>query len=88
MIAYRIEDMTCGGCVRAIRAAVARVAPSATVRADVEARLVSVDGSDDAAGIEAAIRAAGFAPAAIAAPQTPVPTGGRGCGAGACRCAG
>jgi copper chaperone len=65
MIAYRIEDMHCGGCVRAIGAAVSRVSPTATLQADVEARLLRVDAGDDAAGIEAAIRAAGFDPVRI-----------------------
>ena len=57
MITYRIEDMTCGGCVRAIRAAVARVAPAAAVHADVGTRGVSVEGALDAAAVDAAIAA-------------------------------
>jgi copper chaperone len=89
MLAYRIEDMTCGGCVRAIRAAVARVAPTATVEADVAARRVHIDGSDDAAGIRAAIAAAGFdvVPLEPAAAGTSAARGG-GCGSGGCRCSG
>ena len=88
MIAYRIEDMTCGGCVRAIRAAVARVTPSATVQADVAGRLVRIDGSDDAPGIEAAIRAAGFDPVSVEPVAAGEPATGAGCGAGRCRCGG
>jgi copper chaperone len=88
MLAYRIEDMTCGGCVRAIRAAVARVAPTATVHADVEARSVRIEGADDASGIGAAIAAAGFGavPLEPAAAEAPAARGG--CGGGGCRCSG
>ena len=92
MLAYRIEDMTCGGCVRAIRAAVARVAPTATLEADVAARRVQIEGSDvsdKAAGVRAAIAAAGFdvAPLEPAAAGTAAARGG-GCGSGGCRCGG
>ncbi|MCZ8098813.1 MAG: hypothetical protein O9972_12930 [Burkholderiales bacterium] len=78
--AYRIEDRACGGCVRAIRAAVARVAPMADMETDVAARRVHVEGSDlrdKAAGIRAAIAAARSDPRAARA--------GRG---GDVRCAG
>lgn len=85
MIGYRIEDMTCGGCVRAIRAAVARVAPQASVQADVASRSVRIDGSDDVDAIGAAIAEAGFhaSPAEVAlAGPTPRSGGCGGCGCG------
>ncbi len=88
MIAYRIEDMTCGGCVRAIRAAVAKVTPSATVQADVGERLVRIGGIDDATAIEAAIRAAGFDAVAVEPAVAAEPAATGGCGGGGCRCGG
>ncbi len=87
MIAYRIEDMTCGGCVRAIRAAVARVAPAAAVHADVGTRAVSVEGAPDAAAVDAAIAAAGFHAQRVE-PAAAEPIGRGGCGGGGCRCGG
>jgi copper chaperone len=88
MIAYRIDDMTCGGCVRAIRAAVSTVAPGAALTADVEARTVRIEGGGDAARIEAAIVGAGFAPTRIDAPAAPAMATGCGGGGGGCGCAG
>ena len=91
MLAYRIEDMTCGGCVRAIRAAVARVAPQAIVEADVEARRLRIDGADDGAAIGAVLEQAGFHPVAErieAAAPAPAQTSRGGCGGGHCGCAG
>ena len=84
MIAYRIPDMTCGGCVRSIRAAVSTVAPGATVSADVPARRVQVDGAPDPRAVTAAIAAAGFDvqpdPDATALAPNAAPAGGCGCG--------
>ncbi|MEI7447604.1 MAG: cation transporter, partial [Burkholderiales bacterium] len=57
MPSYEIPDMTCGGCVRAIRAAVARVAPSASLEVDLATRRVSVEGEADAAAAAAAVAA-------------------------------
>jgi copper chaperone len=88
MIAYRIEDMTCGGCVRAIRAAVGTVAPGAVLTADVEARTVRIEGASDATRIEAAIAGAGFAPTRIDAPAAPAMAAGCGGSGGGCGCAG
>ena len=60
MITFRVEDMTCGGCVRAIRAAVAALAPEALVAADVASRRVEIEGVVDGTAIERAIAGAGF----------------------------
>lgn len=70
MITFRVEDMTCGGCVRAIRAAVAAVAPGALVTADLASRRVEIEGVVDGAAIERAIAGAGFN--AVRAPEAAV----------------
>jgi copper chaperone len=83
MLAYRIDDMTCGGCVRAIRAAVAKVAPEASVQADVAARRVTIEGADHAsAQVAEAIGAAGFAPVGIDAAGLGAAASASGCGCG------
>lgn len=88
MLAYRIEDMTCGGCVRAIRTAVARVAPAASVEADVATRRVRIDGSEDTAAIGDAIAAAGFDARPLEAVAAGAPAARAGCSPGGCRCSG
>jgi copper chaperone len=88
MIAYRIDDMTCGGCVRAIRAALNAVAPGAALAADLETRTVRIDGEVDPGRIEAAIVDAGFAPVRIEVAPVAATAGGCGGGGGGCRCAG
>jgi len=62
-IAFQVPDMTCGHCVRAITQAVAEAAPGAHVTVDLESHRVTVSGADQADKVEAAIRAAGYAPA-------------------------
>jgi copper chaperone CopZ len=69
MITFRVEDMTCGGCVRAIRAAVAALAPEALVAADVASRRVEIEGVVDGTAIERAIAGAGFN--VVRAPEGP-----------------
>lgn len=90
MLAFDISDMTCGGCVRSIRAAVARVAPTATVQADLATRRITVDGATDATAVAAAIAAAGFAATPLEAVVESAPRGSAGgCGRGGrCGCAG
>ena len=56
---YRIEGMTCEGCVRAITAAIQSQAPDAKVEVDLAAQRVSVDNAGDQPGAKAA-EAAGF----------------------------
>lgn len=63
---FRIQDMTCGGCVRGVERAVRSVDPEATVRADVPAREVEVSSTRPQAEIAAALGSAGF-PAVAAA---------------------
>lgn len=79
MITFRLEDMTCCECVRAIRAAVAAVAPGVLVTADVASRRVEIAGAVDGAAIERA------GPSAKAMPSRQPGTSGR---AGTGRCCG
>ena len=67
MTRFKVSDMTCGGCVKAITAAVKQVAPEATVVADLETRRVDVTGPARAEVLAEALREAGFTPEVIAA---------------------
>lgn len=57
---FHTDDMTCGGCVRAIERAVTALDPAARLSADVEARRVEVASARPRAEIAAAIEGAGF----------------------------
>ncbi len=57
---FHTDDMTCGGCVRAIERAVAAVDPAARLSADLAAHRVEVTTDRPRAQIAAAIEAAGF----------------------------
>lgn len=61
-ITLRVEDMTCGHCVKAITKAVEEAAPGAQVSADTASKIVKVSGAPDAAAVEAAVREAGYTP--------------------------
>jgi copper chaperone len=57
---FHTDDMTCGGCVRAIERAVVAVDPSARLTADVAAHRVEVVTDQPRDRIAAAIEGAGF----------------------------
>ncbi|TCZ61058.1 heavy-metal-associated domain-containing protein [Roseicella aquatilis] len=61
MMVFRVPDMSCGGCVRAVQAALHAAAPGAEVRVDLQRREVSVMGAPDADCLARALRDAGFA---------------------------
>lgn len=61
---FRIDNMTCGGCVRGVTKAIQSIDPQAEVSADVPARFVEVRTDRPAAEIAAALDKAGF-PAAV-----------------------
>ena len=67
MALFHVPDMTCGGCVSAITAAVKRADPAATVLADLTSQDVRVTGSVPDAALLAASEDAGFSPVARAA---------------------
>jgi len=95
MIELSVNDMSCGGCVRAIRAALQAAVPQATLEADVPARRVRIEAPDTERGrITAALRAAGYdalpvAPVAVAATAALGRLGvGGASGSGGCGCSG
>jgi copper chaperone len=57
---FHTDDMTCGGCVRAIEKAVAAVDPAARLTADLAAHRIEVATSRPRSEIAAAIQGAGF----------------------------
>jgi copper chaperone len=59
---FHIDNMTCGGCARAVTAAIRSVDPAATIRADPPARRVDVDTTRSETEIREALAAAGFPP--------------------------
>lgn len=59
MATYRIKGMTCQGCVNAVTKALKQAAPAASVRVDLDAGKVTVDGCD-AATVQQAVDGAGF----------------------------
>ncbi|MCO6416200.1 heavy-metal-associated domain-containing protein [Siccirubricoccus sp. KC 17139] len=60
MVVFSVPNMRCGGCARAVTAALRGVEPGAEVRVDLERREVSVAGGVDAEGLARALREAGF----------------------------
>lgn len=59
---FHVEDMTCGGCARAVTAAVKAIDPEARVEADPPARTVRVESRRPESEIRAALAEAGFPP--------------------------
>jgi copper chaperone len=68
MIAFEVNDMTCGHCVATITRALRSIDPGAQVHADLAARRVDVlPASAQAGELAAAIRQAGYAPVELPA---------------------
>jgi len=64
MIAFEVQDMTCGHCVSAVTKAVKGVDPAAQVRIDLATHRVEIrSDTADAAACSHAITEAGFTPA-------------------------
>lgn len=59
-VEYRVTGMSCGGCARSVRSALARALPAVDVTVDHEQDKVRVVGAHDEAVFRAAIVAAGF----------------------------
>jgi copper chaperone len=59
---FHIDNMTCGGCARAVTAAIRDLDPAATIKADPPARSVDVETACSETELRAALTAAGFAP--------------------------
>jgi copper chaperone len=63
MTTFRVEDMTCGRCARAITQAIASVDAEAKVTVDISGHLVHIDGSRlDTIALASAIEGAGYHP--------------------------
>lgn len=59
---FHVEDMTCGGCARAVTAAVRTVDPAARVVTDPPTRTVEVESARPEPEIRSALAQAGFPP--------------------------
>ena len=64
MALFHVPDMTCGGCVSAITAAVKRADPTATVLANLGTHELRVTATLADSAVQAAIADAGFTPEA------------------------
>ena len=67
MIRFKVADMSCGGCARAVTAALRGVDPQAEISVDLERREVTVASTVGAEGLASALRRAGFEGRALAA---------------------
>ena len=68
MIAFEVQDMSCGHCVGAITKAVKGVDADATVRIDLAAHRVEVDAAEASAEeLSQAIEEAGYTPVPLPA---------------------
>ncbi len=63
MALFHVPDMTCGGCVSAITAALKHADPTATVLANLDSHELRVTATLADAALQAAIEDAGFTPA-------------------------
>ncbi len=57
---YKVEGMTCGGCVSSVTKAIESAATGAKVEVSLENKTVTVSGFDDDNVIGLAVKAAGF----------------------------
>ena len=64
MLEFHVPAMSCGHCVRAITEAVQEVDPQARVEADLASHTVRVQTAQQPGAIVAALREAGYEPAA------------------------
>jgi copper chaperone len=60
MIAFHVEGMTCGGCAKAIAAAIKTLDDQAVVEVDLPSKTVRVDSTRPTNDVREAIAEAGF----------------------------
>jgi copper chaperone len=60
MLEFKVEGMTCGHCVSAVKRAVQSIDPAATVEIDRESGRVAVETASDTSAIRQAIEAEGY----------------------------
>jgi len=65
MLLLRVNDMTCGHCVKTITKAVTAIDAEASLEAHVDSRLVRIESARPAAELIRVLEAAGY-PAAVA----------------------
>jgi copper chaperone len=90
MLTFRVDDMRCGHCVRAIKEAVRALDPDAVIDADLARHRVRVYASRiDPPRVREALETAGYSPVVIAAPEArpAVVAGCCGCSSLRCGCA-
>jgi copper chaperone len=83
MIAFEVNDMTCGHCVSMIARAIRQADDGARVEFDLARKRVQIESAAaDEAALQAAIEEAGYTPvrASTAAPAQHLQTAGRCCG--------
>lgn len=90
MLAYRVDDMTCGHCASTITKAIRAADATAKVQVDLAQHLVTVEPTEaDAQELSDAITEAGYTPVPVelrAALAAQPRTGSCCCGSGASRC--
>lgn len=90
MLAYRVDDMTCGHCASIITKAVRAVDAGAKVEVDLVQHLVRIEPTEaDAQELSTVITEAGYTPVSVEAKPASAPTpraGGCCCGSGASSC--
>ena len=72
MIAFEVNDMTCGHCVSTITKAVRAIDQKATVSVDLAAHRVEIEPTEsNAQELSDAIKEAGYSPIAVGAASVP-----------------
>lgn len=57
---FRVLGMSCDGCANSVTKAIQAAQPAATVKVDLEAKEVTVEGTEDNDVIQQAVEKAGF----------------------------
>lgn len=80
MLAFEVNDMTCGHCAGSITKAIHAADQEAKVSIDLSRHLVTIEpGGTNAQDLEGAIRQAGYTPVAVQPATTATPAGGKSC---------
>ena len=57
---YKVDGMTCGGCVSSVERALSAALPAAQIEVSLEAGEVRVEGDHEASAVKTAVEDAGF----------------------------
>ena len=66
---YKVDGMTCGGCVRSVERALSAALPTTRIAVSLENNEVRIAGEHEASAVEKAIEGAGFDFGGAAAPH-------------------